>query len=110
MNTDQRRPPEFEINHGIVFSLKIIKRNRNRLIDSGNKLRVARWERGLETWVKKVKGSRRTNGDVKHSTGKVVDNIVIAAYDVRWGVRLTKAITKQLIEMSNHCVVHLKLM
>ena len=36
------------------------KQNRNRLIDTENKLRVARWE-GLEKWVKKVKGFKNTN-------------------------------------------------
>ena len=47
--------------------------------------------RELGGWVKKVKGLRCINwllknshGDVKYSTGNIVNDIVITMYNVRW--------------------------
>ena len=46
---------------------------------------------GMERWVKKVKGLRRTNwllqnrhGYIKYSIGNIVNNILITMYGVRW--------------------------
>ena len=67
------------------------KKNRNRLTDTENILTVARWDEGLEGWVKKVRGLRSTNwllqnshGDEKYSMGNTVNNILITMYGVRW--------------------------
>ena len=41
------------------FFKKLNKQNRHKLIDTKNKLKVARWDGGLERWVKKVKGIKK---------------------------------------------------
>ena len=61
----------------------------NRLIDTENILRGARWEGGWEVG-EKVKGLRsiswllqNSHGDVKYSIGNIVNNAIVT-YDVRW--------------------------
>ena len=68
------------------------KQNRNRPIDTENRLMVARGE-GVERLCEK--GLRSTNwqlqnchGDVKYSTGNIVNNIVITMCGARWVMKL----------------------
>ena len=84
------------------------KQNRNKLIDSENKLMVAKWE---VSWrMKKVKGLGSTNciikrvrGGGKYSIENIVNNTVITTSGVRqvldlWGRSHCKAY-KSLITM-----------
>lgn len=66
--------------------------NRDRLIDTENKLMGARGEEGGR-WAKWVKGSGRdrlpvmeriNHGNKSHSIGSIVHDIVIALYSDRW--------------------------
>ena len=45
----------------LILKHKINEANKNRIIDTENVSIVARWERGAEGWVKKVKELRSMN-------------------------------------------------
>ena len=70
--------------------------NRNRLIDTENKLMVARREGFGWSWVKNVKGLRSTNWqllnslrDVKYSIGITVSNNIIPLHGARWVLEIS---------------------
>ena len=70
------------------------KQNRNSLIHSENRLKVVRGEGVWGDWVKQVKGLssvdrqlQNSHGDVKYSTGNIVNDIAITmcGYQVATG-------------------------
>ena len=73
------------------------KQNRNRLIARYKEyFNGCQVERGLEGWVKKLKGLRSTNWqlqnsgeDVKCSIGSIVNSVIIIMYGVRWVLDLS---------------------
>ena len=73
---------------------KTNKQNRNRLIDTKNNLRVARWEGGeeLSEKGKGVKKLQNSHGDVKYSIRNIVNNIIITVYHARQVLELSGGI------------------
>ena len=94
--------------------MSVNTQNRNRLIDTENRLTVARGG-ALGVRVKKVKGSRGTEVQlqksrrkVKYGIGNIVGNVVITAYSAGWAPE-TSGEPFVGVWLSNHCAVPLKL-
>ena len=81
------------------------KQNRTRLLDTENRMMVARGEEHLGGWVKKMEGFKTNNWwlqnslrAVKYITGNTVNSIAVTTCGARWvrepsGERLLKSVT-----------------
>ena len=79
-----------------MWNLKnnINKQNKNRLIDTVNRLMVPEG-RGLGRLGAKGEGIERyrqlqnSHGDVKYSIGNIINNVVITMYDAQWVLEIS---------------------
>ena len=79
----------------------------NRLIDTENRLMVARGERDWRTWGEGKVMENDSNGDLKYSIANIVSSTIIAIYGARWVLEIPgEQFVKYLI---NHYAIHLKL-